>query len=79
MVVTRLRVKEAFSAVLVPTRKRETFLPGELIVLVEGAESPEETRFIRLNGLRPGRGVECRYSVSADELKLKTEVAGKPQ
>ena len=75
----RFRVKEAFSAQLVATRRRETFVPGELIVLVEGAESPTESRFIRLNGMRPSRGVDCRYTVAAEELKLKTEVAGHPQ
>jgi hypothetical protein len=77
--ITRFRVKEAFSAMLVATRRRETFVPGELIILVEGAESPTESRFIRLNGLRPSRGVDCRYSVPSEELKEKTEIAGRPQ
>jgi hypothetical protein len=79
MPITRFRVKEEFSAMLVPTRRRERFVPGELIVLVEEPGSPAESRFIRLNGLRPNRGVECRYSVGSDELREKTEVAGRPQ
>lgn len=79
MPVSRFRVKEAFSAMLVATRRRETFAAGELIVLVDGAESPSESRFIRLNGLRPSRGVDCRYSVASDELREKTEIAGRPQ
>jgi hypothetical protein len=33
-------VKEAFSATLVATRRREKFVPGDLIVLVDGSESP---------------------------------------
>jgi len=36
--ITRFRVKEAFSATLLPTRRRERFVPGELIVLVDGSE-----------------------------------------
>jgi hypothetical protein len=72
------RVKEGFSATQVATRRRETFLPGELIVLVDGSETPSEVRFIRLNGLRPSRGVECRYSLTSDELKNKTELAARP-
>lgn len=64
---------------LVATRRRERFVPGELIILVDGAESPEESRFIRLNGLRPDRGVECRYTLASEELKEKTELAGRPQ
>ena len=79
MSMTRLRVKEAFSATLVATRRRETFVPGELIVEVDGSELPSESRFIRLNGLRPSRGVECRYTLGSDELKEKTEIAGRPQ
>ena len=79
MAIIRLRVKEAFSAALVATRRRETFVPGELIVMVDGSELSSESRFIRLNGLRPNRGVECRYTIGSDELKEKTEIAGRPQ
>ncbi len=78
MPITRFRVKQAFSASMVATRRREAFVPGELIVLVDGAESPDESRFIRLNGLRPSGGLECRYALGADELKEKTEVVGRP-
>jgi hypothetical protein len=79
VVLTKLRVKEAFTALMVATRRREKFVPGELIIIVEGAELPSESRFIRLNGLRRSRGVECRYTIGVDELKEKTEVAGRPQ
>jgi len=78
-ITTRFRVKQEFSAMLVATRRRERFVPGELIVLVDGSESPTESRFIRLNGLRPDRGSECRYCVGAEELREKTEIAGRPQ
>jgi hypothetical protein len=74
--ITRFRVKEAFSATLVTTRRRETFVPGELIVLVDGSESPAESRFIRVNGIRRSRGAECRYTMGSDELREKTEIAG---
>jgi len=79
MTVTRFRIKEAFSATQVATRRREMFVPGELIVLVDGSESPGESRFIRLNGIRPSRGAECRYTMGSDELREKTEVAGRPK
>jgi hypothetical protein len=79
MSITRLRVKEAFTATLVATRRREAFVPGELIVVVDGSEAASESRFIRLNGLRPSKGLECRYTMGSDELKEKTEIAGRPQ
>jgi hypothetical protein len=74
----RLRVKQAFTATLVATRRREAFVPGELVVVVDGSELPSESRFIRLNGLRPGKGLECRYTMGSDELREKTEIAGRP-
>ena len=55
MAITRFRVKEAFSATLLPTRRRERFVPGELIVLVDGSESASESQFIRVNGIRVAR------------------------
>lgn len=76
---TRFRVKVAFSAMMVATRRREAFVPGELIVLVDGSESATESRFIRVNGVRVSRGVECRYTIGSDELKEKTEVAEHPK
>jgi hypothetical protein len=78
MQIMRFRVKETFTATLVATRRRERFVPGELLILVEGSESPAEARFIRLNGLRSSRGLECRYSIGSDELREKTEAAGPP-
>ena len=75
MAITRLCVKEAFTAALVAGRRRETFVPGELIVMVDGSELPSESRFIRLNGLRQSKGLECRYSMGTDELREKTEIA----
>jgi hypothetical protein len=74
--ITRLWVKEAFSAALVATRRRETFVPGELIVLVDGSESASESRFIRVNGIRRSQGGEWRYTMGLDELREKTEIAG---
>jgi len=77
--IVRFRVKQEFSATLVATRRREKFVPGDLVVLVDGSESPSESRFIRLTGLRRSRGVECRYSVGSVEFQEKTEIAGRPQ
>jgi hypothetical protein len=77
--VTKLRVKEAFIAAQVATRRREKFVPGELIIVMDEQEMPSESRFIRLNGLRPNRGVECRYTLALAELKEKTEIAGRPE
>jgi hypothetical protein len=73
------RVKEAFTATLVTTRRLERFVPGELIIFVDGSESATETRFIRLNGLRANRGAECRYTMGFGELRAKTEMAARPQ
>ena len=75
MKTTSFRVTTAFTATQVATRRREAFLPGELIILVDGSDSPSEARFIRLNGLRPNRGIECRYVIASDELQEKTENA----
>ena len=55
MAITRFRVKEAFSATLLLTRRRETFVPGELIVLVDRSETASESRFIRVNSIRRSR------------------------
>jgi len=79
MPIASFRVKQGFSATQVATRRRENFAPGELILLVDGSESPSESRFIRLNGLRPNRGAECRYTLGSDELMEKTEVAARPK
>lgn len=65
-------MKESFTATMVSTRRREIFVPGELIVMVDGSESPSESRFIRLNGLRSNHGRECRYTIGSDELQEKT-------
>ena len=79
MSVTRLRVKETFTAALVASRRRETFVTGDLIIIVDGSESPSESRFVRLNGLRPTKRLECRYTMGSVELKEKTEVAERRQ
>jgi len=77
--ITRLRAKEAFTAMLVAARRREAFTPGELIVVVDESELASESRSIRLNGLRASKGLECRYTMGSDELREKTEIAGRPQ
>jgi len=73
--MTRLRVKQAFNANLVASRRREKFDAGELLMLVDGPKTPTQSRFVRINGLRPSRGVECQYVLESAELTEKTEVA----
>ena len=70
-----LRVKETFNAKLVASRRREKFDAGELLMLVDSPELPLSSRFVRINGLRASRGVECQYSIESAELNEKTEVA----
>lgn len=74
---TRLRVKQPFDAKLVASRRREKFDAGELLMVVDAAESESsaQSRFVRINGLRPSRGVECQYILEWEELREKTEVA----
>ena len=72
---SKRKVTEAFSARHVDSRTREKFTTGELLMLLDGAESPVHSRFMRINGLRPQRGVECHYTIESEELNLKTERA----
>lgn len=58
---------------MVTAKRCETFVPGELIIVVEGAPCATEAWFIRLNGLRQNQSADCRYSISLEELKSKTE------
>jgi hypothetical protein len=72
---TKRRVTQAFAAKLVASRRRENFATGELLMLLDSPESPESSRFMRINGLRPSRGVECQYIIESSELNEKTEMA----
>jgi hypothetical protein len=72
---TQRRVTQAFEANRVSSRKRERFGTGELLMLVDAPESPASSRFMRINGLRPSRGVECQYIMESGELNEKTEAA----
>jgi hypothetical protein len=67
------RVTLGFNAKLVSSRRIEKFDAGELLMLVECTDSPGNSRFMRINGLRPNRGVECQYLIESDELNQKTE------
>jgi len=69
----RHRVTVTFEATLVSSRRRERFQTGELLMLLEGAATPTDSTFVRVNGLRPSRGVECRYVVPSGEFQEKTE------
>jgi hypothetical protein len=72
---TKRRVTQTFEAKLVASRRRERFATGELLMLVDSPESPANSRFMRINGLRPSRGVECQYVIESSELNEKTEMA----
>jgi hypothetical protein len=72
---TKRRVTQMFEAKLVASRRRERFAAGELLMLVDSPEAPVSSRFIRINGLRPSRGVECHYIIESSELNEKTETA----
>jgi hypothetical protein len=76
---TKLRVMQTFNAKSATSRRRETFGAGELLMLIDGPGEPSQSRFVRINGLRPSRGVECHYTIESDELKEKTEIARQPQ
>ena len=69
------RVTETFNAKMVASRRLERFATGELLMLVESPDSPGQSRFMRLNGLRPNRGVECQYLIESEELNQKTEIS----
>jgi hypothetical protein len=69
------RVLEGFNAKLVSSRRIEKFGAGELLMLIDCPDSPGNSRFMRINGLRPNRGVECQYLIESDELNQKTEVS----
>jgi hypothetical protein len=69
------KVTQAFEAKLMASRRRERFVTGELLMLINSPEPPEQSVFIRINGLRPSRGLECRYIIEANELNEKTEMA----
>lgn len=45
------------------------------MMLIDCPESPVHSAFIRINGLRPSRGLECRYIIESDELNGRTELA----
>ena len=68
------RVTETFSAKLVTSRRIERFALGELLMLIESPDSPGNSRFMRINGLRPNRGGECQYLMESEELNQKTEI-----
>jgi hypothetical protein len=69
------RVTQSFEAKLATSRGRERFGAGELLMLTEVPEPAPNSRFVRVNGLRPSRGVECQYIIESAELDEKTELA----
>ena len=70
------RVTQSFSAQQATSRARGSFAVGDLLILQESPETPEQARFVRMNGLRPNLGRELHYLVEASELHEKTEAIG---
>jgi len=69
----RRRVTQSFSAQQAASRARGSFAVGDLLILQECPENPEQSRFVRMNGLRPNLGRELHYHLEATELREKTE------
>ena len=45
----------------------------------DGPASEAESIFVRINGLRSGKGLECHYTIAPSELKEMTEIAIHPK
>jgi len=71
---TKRRVTQSFDAKHLNTRNRATFALGELL-MVSGTADVTHSTFTRINGIRPHRGVECRYIIESAELDAKTSVS----
>src|ERR1035441_2448029 len=69
----RRRVTQSFSAQQSTSRARGSFAVGDLLILQESPETPDQSRFVRMNGLRPNLGRELHYLLEAAELEEKTE------
>jgi hypothetical protein len=73
MKTKKRRVTQSFSAPQSASRARGNFAVGDLLILQETPETPDQTRFVRMNGLRPNLGRELNYLLEAAELQEKTE------
>ena len=69
----KLRVTQSFSAQQSTSRARGNFVVGDLLIMQDSPETSEQTRFVRMNGLRPNLGRELHYLLEAAELHEKTE------
>jgi hypothetical protein len=72
----RRRVTQSFSAQQSTSRARGSFAVGDLLIVQDNPEAPEQTRFARMNGLRPNLGRELHYLLEATEWRAKTEAVG---
>jgi hypothetical protein len=73
MKTKRRRVTQSFSAQQSTSRARGSFAVGDLLILQDSPETPDQSRFVRMNGLRPNLGRELYYLLEAAELHEKTE------
>jgi hypothetical protein len=73
VITKRRRVTQSFSAQQATSRARGNFAVGDLLIMQEGSDTPEQSRFVRMNGLRPNLGRELNYLLEAAELHEKTE------
>jgi hypothetical protein len=73
MTTKRRRVTQSFNAQQSTSRARGSFAVGDLLILQDSPETPDQSRFVRMNGLRPNLGRELYYLLEAAELHEKTE------
>lgn len=73
----KVKVIQAFDAKHAASRSRVSFSAGDLLILIDSSEAEGQSRFMRINGLRPNRGVECQYLLDSTELASKTELVAK--
>ena len=73
MTTKRRRVTQSFNAQQSTSRACGSFAVGDLLILQDCPETPDQSRFVRMNGLRPNLGRELYYLLEAAELHEKTE------
>jgi hypothetical protein len=73
MKTKKRRVTQSYRAQQSTSRARGSFAVGDLLILQESPETPDQSRFVRMNGLRPNLGRELHYLLEAAELQEKTE------
>ena len=71
MKMKRRRVTQSFSAQQSTSRARGNFAVGDLLILQESPETPDQMSFVRMNGLRPNLGRELHYLLESGRIARK--------